>query len=326
MTLVFLLLVLKIKKCRLQIQSWLQFGVDFCHLTVHAVVIAVHTTEVAKFGSELEAAVVFSICMLLQYLVFLSLFICFLAQTYDAVRRKSFTRLENETYITDGSDLGCGEKDVSLFTYLTIGWITPLMNRGWYGYINSVNDTFHLPKSIDIPKSADILERELQKELAASKEMNQKDEEPEETMTDTSTDSFASENLDTNEQIVIIDRRKLSKRKKENLRSFSVLRVFLSVYGWMILPQLLLRIAADACNLGSPILLNLFISYLSKEDAQFSHGVLIGVAMVGLALVGVILDQMYFYQSWKCTFKVRGSFMITIYRKLLQVSNQLYKL
>ena len=152
--------------------------------------------------------------------------------------------------------------------------------------------------------------------------MNENDEEAEETMYDSHSDNFGNGNVDITDQIVIIDKTKLlSKRKKDQqLRSFSVLRVFLKVYGWMILPQLFLRIAADACSMASPLLLNRFISYLSEEEAQFSQGAMIGVGMIGLALVGVVLDQMYFYQSWKCAFRVRGSFMITIYRKLLQVS------
>ena len=86
-----------------------------------------------QFGAQIDTLVVFILCMILQYLLFVSLLFCFFLQTLHAIRRKSFTRMENETYIHDGSDLGTGEKDVGLFTYLTIGWITPLMNRGQCG-------------------------------------------------------------------------------------------------------------------------------------------------------------------------------------------------
>ena len=316
LSVLFLLLMMKIHSCRLQIQTSAQLCAEICHFIILSLLLCTQTIMVIKASSQTDAKVMLVVMLVLSYFIFVMLLGCFFAQIVIIFRRKSFMSTRNKLYTGDGSSLGYAENDVGIFTYLSIGWVAPLLNRGWYGYLTSVHDTFHLPRNIDIPKCADILEESLRNELTGSIEMN---ENKEDASAKNAVEGTQNENYDSNEEIVLVDRSNCRTGNKKDRHSFSVFGVFSRVYGWSLLPLLFLRVCSDACNLATPLLLNKFISFLSQEDASIYFGSIFGIGMVLLTLVGVVMDQMYEYQSWKLMVKIKAAFMVTIYRKIFQV-------
>ncbi|XP_066936141.1 ATP-binding cassette sub-family C member 10-like isoform X2 [Clytia hemisphaerica] len=189
--------------------------------------------------------------------------------------------------------LGKAESGSNIFSKALFLWSNRLILKGYYEQLNSPEDLYTLPSSID---TGSIKERfsnmiRIQKNSSIFEEFDNK--------------SITEYNHE---------------RKKKKHFKLSLIKSLNSAYGRRFWCLGILKFIIDVLDFAGPLLLNFLLSFMENKTEPISHGYYYALALFLSTFLSTILAGHYQYQIRIVNLQIRASLITSIYEKTLSIS------
>jgi ATP-binding cassette subfamily C (CFTR/MRP) protein 10 len=216
-------------------------------------------------------------------------------------REEESQNLLDEQQGASYGNIGPGVDRASWLSCLLFWWVSPLMQRGYRGGLESPSDLFMLPKNL----KTDLIDEKMRIMMGAKDSFSM----PDEVLDYANSVDIGHRNADVPA---------VAFAGQEKLCLISCLN---KAFGWHYYPLGLLKFFSDALGFCGPLLLNLLVTYMEKPEEPTKDGLIYAAILFSTTLISALLSSHFNYQISVVGLRIRAAILSSVYRKALAASS-----